>query len=160
MNIDSITLQVITNELREALIGGQISKIYQPDIRTLYFRIFNTPKTYHLIITLDITPRIYLSSVIPPMPDMPSALCMFLRKYYENGRIASIEQLYLDRLLSIDIDILNAAGKLITRTIQIELMGKYSNVIFTENNIILEALIKTKRNTTALRTIAPKEPYG
>lgn len=160
MNIDSITLQVITHELQEALIGGQISKIYQPDIRTLYFRIFNTPKTYHLIITLDITPRIYLSSVIPPMPDMPSALCMFLRKYYENGRIASIEQLYLDRLLSIDIDILNAAGKLITRTIQIELMGKYSNVIFTENNIILEALIKTKRNTTALRTIAPKEPYG
>lgn len=39
-------------------------------------------------------------------------------------------------------------------------MGKYSNVIFTEDGTIIEALIKTGKNKQALRTIAPKEPYA
>ena len=41
MNLDGITLHCITNELADILQGGQISKIYQLDARSLYFRIFN-----------------------------------------------------------------------------------------------------------------------
>ena len=41
MNLDGITLHCITNELADILKGGQISKIYQLDARSLYFRIFN-----------------------------------------------------------------------------------------------------------------------
>lgn len=160
MNIDGITLQCITKELQKELTGGQITKIYQPRARTLYFRIFSATGLHHVIITLDESPRIYIAEKMPPMPDTPSALCMFLRKYYENGRISSLRQLHLDRLLEIDVDILNVSGTLVTRKIHVELMGKYSNVIFTEDGIILEALIKTGHHKTALRTIAPKEPYG
>ena len=38
MNIDGITLQCITKELQKELTGGQITKIYQPRARTLYFQ--------------------------------------------------------------------------------------------------------------------------
>ena len=41
MNLDGITLHCITNELADILKGGQISKIYQLDARSLYFRVFN-----------------------------------------------------------------------------------------------------------------------
>lgn len=159
MNLDGITLHSITNELVSLLQGGAISKIYQLDARSLYFRVFNDKGIHHLVITLDDAPRLYISQTMPPTPDTPTGLCMFLRKYYENGRIASISQLHLDRLIDIDVDVLDISGRLVTRKIHVELMGKYSNVIFTENGIIIEALIKTGKGKNAVRTIAPKEPY-
>lgn len=159
MNLDGITLHSITTELQTILKGGQISKIYQLDARSLYFRVFNEAGIHHLIMTLDDSPRLYVAPSMPPTPDVPTGLCMFLRKYYEGGRIASIEQLHLDRLIDISLDVLDVSGKLATRKIHVELMGKYSNVIFTEDGIIIEALIKTGKGKQALRTIAPKEPY-
>lgn len=159
MNLDGITLHCITNEIATILQNGQISRIYQPDGRTLYFRVFNDSGIHHLIITLDDSPRLYISPTMPPTPDVPTGLCMFLRKYYDNGRIASIKQLHMDRLIDFDIDVLDVSGRLVTRKMHVELMGKYSNVIFTENGTIIEALIKTGKKTTAVRTIAPKEPY-
>ena len=159
MNIDGITLHSITKELQQILVGGQISKIYQLDHRSLYFRIFNDAGSHHLVITLDDAPRVYVTNHMPTTPDIPTGLCMFLRKYYENGRIAAIQQLHLDRLIEISVDVLDTRGQVVTRKIHIELMGKYSNVIFTENGIILEALIKTTKGKQAVRTIYPKEPY-
>ena len=96
MNLDGITLHVLTAELADSLQGGQISKIYQLHDRGLYFRIFNEEGPCHLIITLDGSPRLYLADNQPATPDVPTALAMFLRKYYENGRIASVSQLHLD----------------------------------------------------------------
>ena len=95
---------------------------------------------------------------MPPTPDIPTGLCMFLRKYYENGRIASIAQLHLDRLIEIAVDVLDMSGRLVTRKIHVELMGKYSNVIFTEDGTIIEALIKTGKNKQALRTSLLRNP--
>ena len=159
MNLDGITLHCITNELKDILKGGQISKIYQLDNRSLYFRVFNDTGVHHLIMTLDDSPRLYVARQMPPTPDVPTGLCMFLRKYYENGRIASISQLHMDRLIEIAVDVLDTSGQLATRKIHVELMGKYSNVIFTEDGVIIEALIKTRKDKQALRTIFPKEPY-
>jgi predicted ribosome quality control (RQC) complex YloA/Tae2 family protein len=159
MNLDGITLSCITKELQTILAAGQISKIYQLDTRTLYFRIFNDNGIHHLVITLDDSPRLYITRQLPATPDVPTGLCMYLRKYYENGRIASIKQLHLDRLIEISIDVLDMSGRLVTRKIHVELMGKYSNVIFTEDGVILEALIKTGKGKQAVRMITPKEPY-
>ena len=80
MNLDGITLHSITNELVSLLQGGAISKIYQLDARSLYFRIFNDMGIHHLVITLDDAPRLYISQTMPPTPDTPTGLCMFLRK--------------------------------------------------------------------------------
>lgn len=159
MNLDGITLHSAVEELSQALTGGQITKIYQLNGRGLYFRVFNDKSLYHLIITLDGSPRLFLSDSQPPTPDVPTGLAMFLRKYYENGRIASITQLHLDRIIDVNIDVLNMSGQLVTRKMHVELMGKYSNVIFTEDGMILEALIKTHKDKQALRTIYPKHPY-
>ena len=111
MNLDGITLHSAVEELSQALTGGQITKIYQLNGRGLYFRVFNDKSLYHLIITLDGSPRLFLSDNQPPTPDVPTGLAMFLRKYYENGRIASITQLHLDRIIDVNIDVLNMSGQ-------------------------------------------------
>lgn len=159
MNLDGIALSMLVTELSTALEGGQITKIYQPNDRTLYFRIHTSCQTHHFILTLDGSPRLFLTAAPPPTPDTPTGLCMFLRKYFENGRIGTITQLHLDRIIVIDTDILDNRGKLITRKIYIELMGKYSNIIFTENGTILEALIKTRPDKDQIRPIVPKQLY-
>ena len=122
MNVDGITLHSITKELQQILTGGQISKIYQLNHRSLYFRIFNDTGSHHLVITLDDAPRVYITNHMPATPDIPTGLCMFLRKYYENGRVAAIQQLHLDRLIEISVDVLDTRGQVVTRKIHIELM--------------------------------------
>ena len=76
MNLDGITLHSITSELQQILALGQISKIYQLDARSLYFRIFNDAGIHHLIITLDDSPRLYVTATVPATPDIPTGLCM------------------------------------------------------------------------------------
>ena len=129
MNLDGITLHCITNELADILKGGQISKIYQLDARSLYFRIFNDTGIHHLVITLDDSPRLYVADTMPPTPDIPTGLCMFLRKYYENGRIASIAQLHLDRLIEIAVDVLDMSGRLVTRKITVRKVAVNNHII-------------------------------
>ena len=72
MNLDGITLHCVSNELKNLLAGGQISKIYQLDNRSLYFRVFNDLGVHHLVMTLDDSPRLYLARKMPPTPDVPT----------------------------------------------------------------------------------------
>ncbi len=159
MNLDGFILQRLAKELEEALCTGQITKIYQLDSRSLYFRIHVGCQQHHLILSLKKTPILYLAPTAPVTPDTPTGLAMLLRKYLENGRIGAIRQLDKDRIIVLDIDVMGADGKLVTRRIYCELMGKHSNFIFTENGIILDALIRHQQDTATSRFIAPKTTY-
>ena len=64
---------------------------------------------------------------------------MVLRKQLEGGRIASISQYGLDRMILIDIDTLGPKSLIITKTLIAELMGKYSNLILMQDGTIIEA---------------------
>ena len=44
-------------------------------------------------------------------------------------------------------------------TLAIELIGKYSNVILVENDIIIDALKKIGNNSSRVRTVLPNQPY-
>lgn len=68
---------------------------------------------------------------------------MVLRKQLETGRIAAIRQHELDRLLLMDIDTLAAGGRIATKTLVMEFMGKYSNLILVQDGIIMDALRKS-----------------
>ena len=138
MNLDGITLHCITNELADILKGGRFLKSISSTPGPSISASSTIRGIHHLVITLDDSPRLYVADAMPPTPDIPTGLCMFLRKYYENGRIASIAQLHLDRLIEIAVDVLDMSGRLVTRKIHVELMGKYSNVIFTEDGTIIE----------------------
>ena len=84
---------------------------------------------------------------------------MVLRKHLETGRIAGVRQYGLDRLLMLDIDFLSAGGKIITKTLVVELMGKYSNIILVQDGIIIDALRKVGTNSSRVRTVLPGDAY-
>lgn len=160
MNIDGITLCPLINEINLHLSGGRIDKIVQLNKDTLFFFIRIPKKNYILhISTHSDHPILNLTNQIIDAPLNPSAFCMLLRKHLESGRIASITQNNLDRLLYLDIDVIGVGGSIVTKTLVIELMGKYSNVILLQDNIIIDSLKRVTKQMNRFREILPNRPY-
>ncbi len=159
MNLDGLTLSVLTRELIHHIKDGQIQKLYQIDKTTLLFKIHTQQNDIDLIITVGSTPAMYLSLGIKDLPKEPTSLCMFLRKNIEGSRITTIEQLNGDRIFCITTDKLELNGSIQSTKIYVELMGKYSNCIFVQNDIILESLVHVTPLMNRERSIVAKIPY-
>ena len=84
---------------------------------------------------------------------------MLLRKHLETGRIAAIRQHGLDRVIFIDVDSLAAGGRIVTKTLAVELMGKYSNLILTEDGTIVDALRRIGAADSRVRLVLPGGAY-
>ena len=56
MNLDGLTLSVLTRELIHHIKDGQIQKLYQIDKTTLLFKIHTQQNDIDLIITVRSTP--------------------------------------------------------------------------------------------------------
>lgn len=159
MNLDGLTMSVLTKELAQQLQGGQIQKLHQIDKTTLLFKVHGSHHNHDLVITVGNTPAIYISEPIQDLPKEPTSLCMFLRKHIEGSRISSINQINSDRILCLTIDKLELNGSLSSTKIYVELMGKYSNCIFVQEGKILESLIHVTPLMNRERSIAPKLAY-
>ena len=159
MNLDGLTMSVLAKELNERLQTGQIQKLYQIDKTTLLFKIRALNEDQSLVITVGATPAMYLSKPIQDLPKEPSSLCMFLRKHIEGSRIVKVEQINGDRIMCIQTDKLKMDGSITSTFIYVELMGKYSNCIFVQDEVILESLIHVSPLMNRERSISPKLHY-
>lgn len=159
MNLDGLTMSVLAKELNQSLQSGQIQKLYQVDKHSLLFKVRSANQDVNLMITVGANPAVYICKPIQDLPKEPSSLCMFLRKHIEGSRIASVEQINGDRILCIHIDKLEMDGSITSTVIYIELMGKYSNCIFVQNDIILESLIHVSPLMNRERSVGPKMTY-
>ena len=134
MAFDGITISALVAELREKLTGGRINKIAQPEKDELLLTIKNQANQYRLIISSDASlPLLYLMNENKKSPMTAPNFCMLLRKHIQNGRIISIHQPGLERVVDIRIEHLNEMGDLCQKILTVELMGKYSNIIFRDD---------------------------
>ena len=161
MNLEGIALQLLTRELTGALSGGKIFKIFMPSRESLLLQVNRLNRTVNLLIDMNgASPLITLPETLPERPDLPPSFCMLLRKHLEEGRIARVTQKGLDRILSLDVDLIGAERKIITKHLILELTGKNSNIIFTdEKGIILDALRHVTKAQSRVRQILPNLPY-
>ena len=85
---------------------------------------------------------------------------MLLRKHLIGLKIKNIYTIDLERIVFIDLENNENPNKPITKKLIVELMGKHSNIILTDNNyIIIESMrhISTEENST--RDIYPTCKY-
>ncbi len=159
--IDGIYLYKLIQMMKDDLIGARIEKIYHPKKKLLIFKIKNNNLNLNkLVVSLD--PNfcsIHLSSITLLNPTQPSSFCMLLRKHLENGTIVNIKQLCYERIIELTIDSYNELGIKTLKSLHIELMGKYSNIILTENNLIVDALYKYPIGVNGFREILSKRSY-
>ena len=157
MAFDGFMVCAICKELSEKLTGGRLAKIIQPEADALLLTIKNQSETFRLTISASPSlPLIYLTDENKPAPAAAPNFCMLLRKHIGGGKILSITQPGLERILSIEIEHRNELGDLVTRFLRIELMGKYSNIIFTDqDDLIIDSIRRVPFHVSSVREVLP-----
>lgn len=160
MSLDGFSMHPLTRELDTALAGGRIDKITQPNKQSIILSVRQPGQNFLLHISINSqNPSAHLLEKNLENPPEPPVFCMVLRKQIETGRIAKVRQHGLDRLLLIDIDSLAAGGRIVTKTLVLELMGKYSNITLVQDGVIIDALRKIGANSSRVRTVLPGQTY-
>lgn len=161
MAFDGIVISNLTYELNTNLVGGRISKVSMPEDNELIFTIKNNAKTYRLLVSASASlPLVYLTDVNKPAPKVAPAFLMLLRKYIGTAKINNIFQMGLERILCFELEHLNELGDLSHKRMYIEIMGKHSNIIFTdENNKIIDSIKRISANMSSLREVLPGREY-
>ena len=161
MAFDGIVISNLSYELNTNLVGGRISKISMPEDNELIFTIKNNAKTYRLLVSASASlPLVYLTDVNKPAPKVAPAFLMLLRKYIGTAKINDIFQMGLERILCFELEHLNELGDLSHKRMYIEIMGKHSNIIFTdENNKIIDSIKRISANMSSLREVLPGREY-
>ncbi len=161
MAFDGITIAAIRKELSDALTGGRVYKIAQPEPDELLLTIKNNSTQYRLTLSASASlPLCFLTGKNKTSPMTAPNFCMLLRKHIQNGRILSITQPGMERILNFQIEHLDEMGDLRTKQLIVELMGKHSNIIFCdENNMIIDSIKHISGLVSSVREVLPGKDY-
>ncbi|MEG6567855.1 NFACT RNA binding domain-containing protein [Thermoanaerobacterium saccharolyticum] len=162
MALDGITLYGIVNELKSTLLDGKIDKIYQPEKDEIIIFVRNNGNNYKLLLSSNANfPRAYLTDENKENPITPPMFCMLLRKYLQGGKIIDIYQRGFDRILFIDVLSRDELEKEIIKTLVIEIMGRYSNIILIdkESKMIVDSIKRVYKDMSKIREIVPDIKY-
>ena len=160
MAFDGITIAGITKELNQLLTGGRIYKIAQPESDELLLTVKNNGSQYRLLLSADASlPLVYLTDKNKQSPMTAPGFCMLLRKHLQNARILDITQPGLERIIRIRLEHLNEMGDLCQKTLVIEIMGKHSNIIFCNENTIIDSIKHISGIVSSVREVLPGREY-
>lgn len=161
MAFDGITVAALVQELRDNLTGGRIAKIAQPEPDELLLTIKTPAGQRKLYISASASlPLIYLTDENKLSPMTAPNFCMLLRKHIGNGRITSISQPKLERIISLHIEHLNELGDLCEKKLIIEIMDKHSNIIFCDDkDMILDSIKHVSAQMSSVREVLPGRTY-
>ncbi len=165
MAFDGITTACLRKELEDKLTGGRIYKIAQTEADELTLTI--KPEVSRgggqvkLFLSADPTlPLCYLTQETKSAPLTAPAFCMLLRKHLQNGRILSVTQPGLERILRFEVEHRNEMGDLCRHILVLELMGKHSNLIFlNEDGQIIDAIKRISSMVSSVREVLPGRTY-
>ena len=161
MAFDGVVISNIVNDMNKRLVGGRIYKIYQPEPDEINLVVKNQGATHRLMLNASASlPLTYFLSENKSNPITAPNFCMLLRKHVGNGRITAVTQPDFERIIVIDIEHLDEMGDVCNKKLIIELMGKYSNIIFTESDgKIIDSIKRIGSNVSSVREVLPGRDY-
>lgn len=156
---DAFTLHRVVEELSPDLIGGKITKIIQPDKDALLFYLYTQKGGFKLLLSTNASDaRICVTTYDYPAPSVAPNFCMLLRKHLTGAIITNVEQIGFERVIALHLHCLSDFTEA-DRILYLEVMGKYSNLILTENGTILGALKMTALEENYKRVLFAGVPY-
>lgn len=161
MAFDGVVISNIVYDLKEKLTGGRIYKIYQPENDELNIVIKNNKDSYRLMLSADASlPLIYILGLSKENPMSAPNFCMLLRKHIGNGRIIDVMQPGFDRIVEFTIEHLDEMGDVCRKKLIIEIMGKHSNIIFTDHKgMIIDSIKHVSHLVSSVREVLPGRRY-
>ncbi|WP_067728363.1 Rqc2 family fibronectin-binding protein [Oceanobacillus damuensis] len=162
MPFDGIVTRAVTEELKDKLISGKITKIYQPTSTELVFTIRSQGKNHSLLMSVHPTyARFHLTDDIYMNPKEPPMFCMVLRKHLSGAILEGIEQYGMERIVTFSIKTRNELGDISQKLLVAELMGKHSNVMIVDKDKghIIDSIKHISMSQNRHRSILPGQEY-
>ena len=160
MAFDGFILKSVIQELSSCLLTGKITKIYQPLPEEIVLGVYCGGTNYALSCNVSSSYSLHLTTTSKPNPLVAPSFCMLLRKYLIGSKIKNITMAGLERIATIELENYNELNDLVTYQFVIELMGKHSNIILTnQENMIIDSLKHLTTFSGSLRNILPNETY-
>ena len=162
MAMDGLNLCASAAEIRAALMGGKIDKIYQPEKDELLLHVRAGGENHKLLLSASAAHgRAQLTELKRVNPQDAPMFCMLLRRRILGGRIIAVEQPSLDRTLILRVEAQNELGDMEPYALICEIMGKHSNIILLNGaNIILDAARHVGAGVSNVRFIMPGLTYA
>lgn len=161
MALDGIAIHALVDELKTKLVGGRLLKIAQPENDELQLTVRVEKEQYKVLVSAAASlPLMYITEGSKTSPLTAPNFCMLLRKHLNNAKIIDIYQPNLERIINIKVEHYNDMGDLCTKLIIVELMGKHSNIIFTDTEgRIVDSIKHISANVSSVREVLPGRAY-
>ncbi|MFC2950166.1 Rqc2 family fibronectin-binding protein [Virgibacillus sediminis] len=162
MPFDGIVTRAVTEELKEEILPGKITKIHQPTETELVFTVRSRGKKRTLLFSIHPTyARFHLTDDVYQNPKEPPMFCMVLRKHLSGAIIEEIEQYGMERIITFSVRTRNEIGDISYKSLVMELMGKHSNVMLVDKDKgqIVDSLKHISMAQNRHRTILPGHEY-
>ena len=154
MPMDAVSLQAVVAELQKDLLGLRIEKVQQPARDQVILLLRGSRRL--LLHAGANAPRLQLTHIQRDNPAEPPMFCMLLRKHLVGGKIASITQPVLERLVRIELDIIDDFGQPGKRTLVLEAMGRRSNLILLDGEgRIIDCMRRVDAEMSPQRQVLP-----
>jgi len=157
MPMDGITLGLVAGELTQALAGGRVDRIQQPEKDEIVLTIRAGGKNRKLLLSANPNhARAHLSEASFTSPDTPPMFCMLLRKHLGGARFLRVEQQGADRVLHFLFESMNELGDLCERTLVLEVMGRHSNLVLVgDQGRIVDCARHVTQDISRVRELLP-----
>ncbi|MEG2597723.1 MAG: NFACT family protein, partial [Oscillospiraceae bacterium] len=130
MALDGAFLHTVKFQIESEALESRIDKIYQPSREEIVFVMRSKGWVGKLLLSAGAdSPRIHFTNSEIENPKAPPMFCMLLRKHLSGGKLKSVRQLGLDRVLYLDFETRNEFGDDVMITVAVEIMGRHSNII-------------------------------
>ncbi len=161
MAYDAGMLAAAIAQISDAALGARIEKIYQPERDEIILQMRSFEGGRRLLINAGSNnARLGFTTTVKENPATPPNFCMLLRKHLSGAKLAEIAQEGFERVARLTFEARDEMGFPCRRTLIAEVMGKYSNLIFTdENERILAVLRPVDFTTSSRRQVLPGMTY-
>ena len=157
MALDASAVRCLINEIAPLIRNGRIDKIHQPEKDEIIIHIRTFENKYKLLVSASpANPRLHFTEHSKSNPKTAPMFCMLLRKHIGSAKITDICQESFERIVKISFESYDELGDLTQKHLIIEIMGRHSNIILTDNNMkIIDAIKHIDYTVSSVRQILP-----
>lgn len=161
MPLDAICTAALCAELEQAITGGRIDKVQQPERDMLLLSLRANGKNRRLLIAAGTgNARVHLTESGFENPAEPPMFCMLLRKHLVGAHIVSVYQPEHERMLVLLLDTHDELGVDSRKQLVVEMIGRSANVILVgEDGRIIDCMRRVDFAGDALRRMLPGMIY-
>jgi predicted ribosome quality control (RQC) complex YloA/Tae2 family protein len=159
MAFDGLFCAAVAHELNK-WSGARVEKIHQSSQTCFYFQLYRDGKRGNFVVSASASrPIIAITEESVARPETPTPTCMLYRKHLQNGRFIASEWVENERIIRFVFDCADEMGYIKRKYLFAEMMGKYSNLILTDEKEKILSASSVSDITSDVRRIMAGLPY-